>query len=274
MADDNKEKNITRRTFIKNTGLVAGGVVGGSLIGGLLTSQWQTRQPTENKKTTKSLQEARVFFSREEDFAVLEAATERIFPKDDNGPGAVELGVPYYIDKQLAGSWGTNAKEYMKDPFIQTQQVHEYQHKTTKQDKSGPNTSTKLPTPTPRYQSRLNRSEIFIEGLRKIDQVSQKKYNVPFPKAEVDQQNEVLKAFEKGEVDMKGVAAVTFFHLLVQTTLEGVYSDPVYGGNKNMMGWKMKEYPGPRMAYLNDIDKEDFILMEPEGLRDYQSHGS
>ena len=53
-------------------------------------------------------------------------------------------------------------------------------------------------------------------------------------------------------------------------TIEGAYADPVYGGNKDMMGWKMKEYPGPRLGYLEEIDKEEFILKEPESLRDYQ----
>ncbi|HEY4601880.1 MAG TPA: gluconate 2-dehydrogenase subunit 3 family protein [Cerasibacillus sp.] len=269
----NDEETVSRRHFLKNTGLVAGGVVGGSLLGGLFTNQFLTREetPTKDVAQEEPLQDARMFFSRREDFEVLKAATERIFPKDDNGPGAIELGVPYFIDKQLAGAWGNNAKEYMRDPFYQTQQTHDYQHKDSEQDKSGPNTSTKAPTPTPRYQSRLNRGEIFIQGLRKMDQVSQKQFNVNFVDATEDQQDEVLQAFENGEVDMQGVAAVTFFNLLLQTTIEGVYADPLYGGNKNMMAWKMKEYPGPRLAYINEIDSDEFIVMDPISLRDYQS---
>lgn len=276
-ANDVTEKSgnkdtLSRRHFIKNTGMVAGGVVGGSILGGLLTNQFLTKPQTQPETLSElaTLQDARVFFSRKEDFAILSAATERIFPKDEHGPGAIELGVPYFIDKQLAGSWGTNAKEYMKDPFPQNQQTHEYQHKDVRQDKSGPNTSTKAPTPTPRYQSRQNRGEIFVQGLRRIDEVSQEKFGVPFIDADEGQQDEVLQAFENGEIDMTGVAAVTFFNLLLQTTIEGVYADPVYGGNKNMMAWKMKEYPGPRMAYINEIESEDFIVMEPRSLREYQ----
>lgn len=275
MTDEKKEKGqegLSRRNFIKNTGMVAGGVVGGSLFGGLLTRQFQTDPDTDtdHEKTNQSLQEARMFFSRKEDFDILSAATESIFPEDDQGPGAIELGVPYFIDKQLAGSWGTNAKEYMRDPFMQNKQVHEYQHMDGDQDKSGPNTSTKAPTPTPRYQSRLNRADVFIHGLRKIDQVSDDKFSNKFINIKEDERIEVLQAFENGEIDMKGVAAVTFFNLLLQTTIEGVYADPLYGGNKNMMGWKMKEYPGPRMAYINDIEEEEFILMETKSLRDHQ----
>src|SRR5690625_1922897 len=183
MSENEKnDDTLSRRRFLKNTGMVAGGVVGGSVLGGLLTNQFATKQDTATKgtKDVAELQHARVFFSRKEDFETLSAATECILPEDDLGPGAIELGVPYFIDRQLAGSWGTNAKEYMNDPFWQTQQTEDYQHKDTRQDKSGPNTSTKAPTPTPRYQSRLNRGDIFIQGLRKMEQVSQEKFKDKF----------------------------------------------------------------------------------------------
>jgi len=267
---DNEEKLYSRRHFLKNTGLVAGGVVGGSLLGGFLTNQFQTKDTKTKDTQEQNLQEARVFFDRSEDFAVLAAATERIFPEDDQGPGAIELGVPYFIDKQLAGSWGTNAKEYMHDPFMQTQDIEDYQRKDTDQDKSGANTSTKAPTPTPRYQTRLNRGELFLYGLRTIEKVSKDEFGDSFVDLEEEQQDEVLQMFENGEVDMNGVVSITFFNLLLQTTIEGVYADPVYGGNKHMMGWKMKEYPGPRMAYIDDIESEEFIVMEQKSLRDYQ----
>src|SRR5690625_3185904 len=121
MADDDKEKagyDPDRRKFLKNTGILAGGVVGGSLLGGLLTHQFLPGQETlEQPETTVELQNARVFFDRKEDFEVLSAATERLFPKDKHGPGAIELDVPYFIDKQLNGSWGTNAHAYMEGPL-------------------------------------------------------------------------------------------------------------------------------------------------------------
>ncbi len=107
----NEKSGMSRRTFIKNSGLVAGGVVGGSLFGGLLTNQFQKKPETQNTNNISGgLQEARVFINRAEDFDILSAATERIFPKDDLGPGAIGLGVPYFIDKQLASEWGTNSR--------------------------------------------------------------------------------------------------------------------------------------------------------------------
>ena len=274
LTDTNEKKDMTRRTFLKNSGLVAGGVVGGSLFGGLLTNQFQKKPGTQNTNTHISggLQEARVFINRAEDFDILSAATERIFPKDDLGPGAIELGVPFFIDKQLASEWGTNSKEYMKGPFATNIPSIGNHNNTKDQNKGGPNAETQVPIPTPRYQSILTRSEIFTLGLRKIDQVSQKDFGARFVDLDPDKQDEVLRMFDEDKVEMKGIGSANFFHLLQQTTIEGVYADPVYGGNKDMMGWRMKEYPGPRMSYLDTIENEEFIKMEPESLRDYQGH--
>lgn len=269
-VDKNEKEGLSRRQFLKSSGLVAGGVVGGSLFGGLLTNQFQKKELLSEKQDFVNLQEARMFFSRREDFEILSAATERIFPKNDNGPGAIELGIPYFIDKQLAGSWGNNAKEYMRGPFIQNLQA---QDQSRSQDSQGPNTETQSPTPTPRYQTRLNRSEVFILGLRKLDSVAQEKFKLKFAEADGAQQDEILQMFENNEVDLAGVNAETFFNLLLKVTIEGAYADPVYGGNKGMMGWKMKEYPGPRMGYLEQIEEEEFIVMEPESLKDYQAFG-
>src|SRR5690625_6346347 len=86
MTDDQHEEDkdvVSRRRFIKNTGMITGGVVGGSLLGGLFTNQFLTKDESEVKssqteKADESLQDARMFFSRSEDFDILSAATERI----------------------------------------------------------------------------------------------------------------------------------------------------------------------------------------------------
>lgn len=276
MTDDHNKTgekfDPDRRKFIKNTGIFAGGVVGGSLLGGLLTNQFGSKTEEQVADTDQAkLYDARVFFDRKEDFTVLSAAVERLFPKDDNGPGAIELGVPYFIDKQLNGSWGTNADEYMEGPFPISPYVRSYEDKDIKQSSQGPNAETLPGIRGARYQSRLNRGEIFIRGLRMMERESRERFDENFEKIDGDQQDDILTAFENGDIDMPGVSSKTFFNLLFQTTIEGAYADPVYGGNKNMMGWKMMEYPGPRMAYIDEIDADEFILKEPESLRDYQS---
>ena len=54
--------------------------------------------------------------------------------------------------------------------------------------------------------------------------------------------DEILTAFQKGDIEMVGVTSAFFFALLRAATLEGAYSDPMYGGNRNMDGWRMKGF--------------------------------
>src|SRR5699024_2416676 len=107
--ENNQPEQESRRRFLKNSGLVAGGIVGGSLLGSFIDNPFKSEDASTDKddKPEKEFTESRMFFTRFEDFYVLEAAVERIFPEDDNGPGAIGLGVPYFIDKQLAGPYGS-----------------------------------------------------------------------------------------------------------------------------------------------------------------------
>lgn len=272
---ENRSEGMSRRNFLKNTGLIAGGLVGGSLFGGLITNQVQKNDTKDSKDSSQGkteTYEARTFFSRNEDFDVLSAATERLFPETDVGPGAIALGVPYFIDRQLSSDWGTNAYDYMSGPFPQISEVEEYEEGDVNQNESGPESEVKVPTPTPRYQTRMNRAALFMEGIHALQRTATEKFNTAFKDLEPEQQDEILSMFDNGEAEMNGVSSNTFFALLLTTTIEGAYADPAYGGNRNMEGWRMKEFPGPRMSYLQDIEKEDFIVMKPESLRSYQGH--
>lgn len=236
----------TRRRFLKNTGFAIGGVAGGTILGSFLPLQSKNKDETATKddavKATPT--EARMFFSRYEDFVVLEQATERILPKDDNGPGAIELGVPYFIDKQMAGTWGINGTDYRLGPFI-----------------------TDEPTVD---QSSLTRGQILISGLRKMNEESNKRFDTTFDKAEEDQQIEILMDFESSKVKMYGANAGSFFGLLRELTMEGAYSDPLYGGNRDMAGWKMMEFPGAVPSYADIIESEEFVKKDPISLTSYQ----
>src|SRR5699024_9027536 len=153
-----------------------------------------------------------------EDFNVLSAATERIFPEDRLGPGAISLGVPYFIDKQLFGTWGSNTDEYMKGPFPIDSYTRSYESKTVKQSKQGPNAEVLLGIIGARYQTRLNRGEIILLGIRHLNDYSLKNYNERFDELASEDQDDILKQFEDNKVQLPGVEAQTFFYLLVQLT--------------------------------------------------------
>ncbi|PTL39944.1 gluconate 2-dehydrogenase subunit 3 family protein [Alkalicoccus saliphilus] len=258
MAEDsNNQDGMTRRKFIQNTGLVAAGALGGGLLGGVIGNQTGDETANTNQQNaentngtngdTENRMEARVFFKRQQDFNVLRSMTERIFPEDDNGPGAIELGVPYYIDRQLAGPWGMNAKEYMDGPF-----------------EEGADTQGS--------QTRVPRGDMFLQGVRRVNAISQDQFGENFFDLEdTGQQNEILSALENDDVNMNGFSSSEFFSTLVVATMEGAYCDPVYGGNRGMRGWQMKEFPGAQMAYADVIEDEEFHEMDPVSLHDHHS---
>ena len=241
-----KKKGLSRRDFLKTTGIATGALVGGGVLGGLIThnvTKDNVAGTVGNKGGEHETVNTRglMFFTSTNEFNILSEAVERIFPEDDLGPGAIGLGVPYFIDNQLAGNYGSNAREYMLGPFF-------------------PGETTQG------YQSKLTRAEIFKQGLAKMDEEAQKRFDTGFVKLEGAQKDEIITAFQKNEIDMKGVTSEFYFKLLRQATLEGAYADPIYNGNINMDGWRMKGFPGHQMAYINVIEDEKFQEIEPKSI--------
>lgn len=247
--EEREQQRLSRRKFIRNSGIVAGSLVVGGIAGCDLTPGKNKNQNNRSQNASKNNQAKRkdynhalMYFTQAE-FRTIEAAVERIFPKDENGPGAKDLGVGYYIDHQLAGSWGFNARDYMQPPFFHGEKVQG-------------------------YQGRLKRREIFRIALREMQNYSQKKYKKNFEDLSEDQQDTVLKDFETDKVRLSTISPSGFFDMLRSAVLEGVYSDPLYGGNKDMDGWRMRDYPGDQMSYSNIIEK-GFQKIPPESLQDH-----
>ena len=74
----------------------------------------------------------------------------------------------------------------------------------------------------------------------------------------------VLKGLEGGTVQLAdGVDAKTFFAMLLQNTKEGYFSDPVYGGNRDMVGWKLIGFPGAYANYYELVDQHGIAFKRP-----------
>ena len=83
----------------------------------------------------------------------------------------------------------------------------------------------------------------------------------------------MLHALEQGKVDtFTAIPAAQFFAMFRQNVLEGLFADPLYGGNANLVGWKWIGFPGDPMAYGDPygklIDKFDTPYnVEPKPLQ-------
>ncbi|TLS52648.1 gluconate 2-dehydrogenase subunit 3 family protein [Paenibacillus antri] len=242
---DDQAKGMSRRQFLVTSGYAVGGAVLGGVLGYLLPKRQEAAPPAAPAAEGNDYGQALMFFTQEQ-FSIAQAATERIFPTDENGPGAKELGVAYYLDHQLASEWGFNARDYMQGPFFVGEKVQG-------------------------YQGRLKRRDIFQIGLREMQNYSQSQYGKAFVNLTEEEQDAVLTAFQNDEVPVTTISASGFFSMLRSGTLEGVYSDPLYGGNKNMAGWAMRNYPGSQMSYTQIMDK-DFTKVPPRSLKDHVAH--
>ena len=60
---------------------------------------------------------------------------------------------------------------------------------------------------------------------------------------------------EQQDLRLEKIEGTHFFQLLRAHTVEGMFCDPLHGGNIGMVGWKLIGFPGPRMNYRDQIDK-------------------
>ena len=180
----------------------------------------------------------------------LDAAVERLIPTDELGPGAKDAGVTCYIDRQLSGTWGVHGRNYRSGPWPEG-------------------------TPEQGFQSRLVPQEIYRIGIREINDHCRAKYEKPFDQLQASRQDEVLKALEKGEIELPSLSSKLFFTLLWRNTEEGFFADPLYGGNRGKVGWKLVGFPGVASGtYKEHIDNPAPYRVEPVSILDIETQQS
>jgi gluconate 2-dehydrogenase gamma chain len=169
-----------------------------------------------------------LFFNADE-VLFIEAACERLIPEDELGAGALLAAVPNYLDQQLAGAWGAGERLYRSGPWA-----------------SG--------TATQGYQLPFTPAELFRASLRAIlrDLAARK---TPFHDMSAEGQDTYLRSLETGAHDLDGVPSPVFFDALLKMTVEGFFCDPVYGGNRGMVAWRMIGFPGAYADYFEAVDR-------------------
>jgi gluconate 2-dehydrogenase gamma chain len=203
--------------------------IGGGLLAGALTGAGR-QDPARPRPGRPPARRLRVLSPAEA--ATAGAMADRVFPPDDDGPGATEVGVVAYLDEQLAGEWGAGARLYRHAPFHEAADSgHGYQ----------------LPL-TPRA--------LYKHVLPRIDAHVRARYaSHALPELTADAQDAMLRELEAGSVDLalaqgpSGFTSADFFALFLANVKEGLFADPMYGGNRDVAGWRWIGYPGDPMAY-------------------------
>ncbi len=105
------------------------------------------------------------------------------------------------------------------------------------------------------YQLALNPREFFRAGIEQANAWTRKTYGKDFDRLSEQDREAALKAMEEGKAPFPGFSSRMFFDALLQITMEGFFADPIYGGNRDMAGWKMVGYPGLPATYREEMTK-------------------
>ncbi len=171
-----------------------------------------------------------VFFDRAE-WRFINAWVDRLIPADATGPGAIEAGVPGFIDRQLAGPYGAGAYWYMSGPF-------------------------RSDTPaTLGYQAPHTPRALYRQAIAGLEADVQRRRGASFSTLDAPARDAYLREVEAGEVALEGVSSAAFFALAWRNTREGYFSDPIHGGNRGMAAWRMIGFPGARADFTDWMDK-------------------
>jgi gluconate 2-dehydrogenase gamma chain len=95
-----------------------------------------------------------------------------------------------------------------------------------------------------------DQQDFYRRGLAQLDAYCGKTHGKPFVRLSAAQQDEVIGALETGKAsEFTFPTAQAFFNTLRTHTMEGMFADPVYGGNKDFAGWKLVGFPGTQLYY-------------------------
>ena len=269
-------RGVTRRLFLqRSTAAVAS--AGVATIGAAVVIDEQaTAQDatpvaasTEHGAMPGTAAEARpIQFFNIHEAATVDAIVSRIMPGTDDDPGAHEAGVVVYIDQSLGGTnLGYTLKTYTQGPFLVVAEEPVTVEAASSRDIYDYVSVAADQTSRYGYQSVLTPQETYRRGLEFVDAYAQDQFEQNFVDLSAEQQDQILTDMEADTATgFEGPGAKAFFTQLRNDTIEGMFSDPMYGGNRGMAGWKLIAYPGAQRFYTPaDIKNPDFAR-EPQSL--------
>src|SRR5699024_9069213 len=102
---------------------------------------------------------------------------------------------------------------------------------------------------------------------------SQATFDASFLDLAGEQQDTVLEAMEADEIpEFQAPSGAAFFTKLRNDTIEGMFSDPMYGGNRILVGWKLIGYTGARGFYTAEEMADGAFSVDPVSLADSSGH--
>jgi gluconate 2-dehydrogenase gamma chain len=205
-------KSLGRRAFLASAGA----------LGAAATTE-AAAQPSPDVKPAAPAPPpapAGYVFLKPDEAAFVEAVANHMIPADELTPSGVDLGVAVYVDRALASGWGKGERFYAQGPWRQG-------------------------TPNQGYQLALTPAELYRAGVEAANAYCRKTWGKTFDRLAPAQKEAFLQGLAKAQVELPGgLPAQPFFDLVYQTVMEGMFADPIYGGNRDKAAWKMVGFPG------------------------------
>ena len=152
-------------------------------------------------------------------------------PADELSPKGTDIGINIFIDRALGGAWGKGDRLYMQGPW-------------------------KPGVPSQGYQLPLTPAQLYRAGIEATNAHCAKTYGKSFDRLTEAQAEEVLVGLSTAQINFdSGLPVRVFWTTLYQSVMEGMFSDPIYGGNRDKAGWKLIGFPGVIAVHREDIVK-------------------
>jgi gluconate 2-dehydrogenase gamma chain len=238
MSDD----SVPRRQFLLRAGLA------GTALAAGLSDHAEAQQPAPAKAAPAAPPaDAEPFVTLTAlEAAFIVAAVDTLIPADELSPSGSDCGVAVFIDRQLGSAWGGGAKMYRAGPFQKGK-------------------------PEQGYQLALTPREFFAAGIAAVNAWTRKNHGKDFDRLTPADQVAALKAMEEGKAEFENFSSRAFFLQLHGIAMAGFFSDPIYGGNRDKVGWKVLGFPGLPATYSDKIDayRDKRYVADPQSIADF-----
>jgi gluconate 2-dehydrogenase gamma chain len=268
---------VSRRAFLKGTGLIAAATGAGTVLSSCVPAS-PGAPPAATPELTLADKYLHVppapavppdpdvllFFTPEEARKV-DALVAVLIPGTEADPGAREAGVVTFIDHMLATSDGWAEPTYLEPPYVKT-----YAGDTPPPEAEGDPNFVYIPEDRAAdygWQVAAPPQALYRLGLAKLDEAA----GGDFAGLPAAAQESFLERLAGGDVDafeadIPMFDGAAFFDMLLAHTRLGMFGDPLYGGNRFLVGWKLVGYPGARRAYTALDMQTEGTDLEPQSL--------
>ena len=220
-----KDQGVGRREFLK--GAAVAGAASVASAPAILPEPASAQQAAAAAPTA-----AGYSFLNLEEAAFVETLVDHMVPADELSPKGTDIGIHTYIDRALSSAWGKGDRCYMQGPW-------------------------KVGVPSQGYQLPLTPAQLYRAGIEATNEHCRKAYGGrTFDRLTEAQREEVLQGLSAGRIEFaSGLPSRVFWGTVYQSVMEGMFSDPIYGGNRNKAGWKLIGFPGAIAVHRENVER-------------------